>query len=312
MAKRGQSGINALIGVDKPLGCSSHDVVARVRRALGERRVGHAGTLDPMASGVMVVGIGQATRLLGRITLDTKSYIAQISFGTETTTDDAEGEVRRSVPADERLKDESFARDVIASWVGDHMQVPPAYSAISVNGVRAYRRARSGDDFELPARAVSVYDAMLLGIESHSDTCIWVVSFTVSKGTYIRALARDIARGIGSAAHLAGLSRTASGGVRLASCLAIDDISPDTVGRCLLDPVQVLGFPACMIDARELEAVRCGRALPARLPADGSSLGEGASVALVHRGSLFAIAHASGGVLAMEQVYPDGIGGVRA
>ena len=146
MAKRSQSRINLLLGIDKPSGMTSHDVVARVRRALGERRVGHAGTLDPMATGVMVLGVGQATRLLGLITLDTKSYIAEITFGTETDTDDVEGRVVREASARPELFDSAFASKAVTDVIGVQEQVPPAYSAISVNGVRSYKRARSGED----------------------------------------------------------------------------------------------------------------------------------------------------------------------
>ena len=125
-----------LLAVDKPMGCTSHDVVSQCRRALHERRVGHAGTLDPMASGVMVVGVGQATRLLGMLTLDTKSYVADISFGAETNTDDAEA--RRSARCYcQRAARSCYARERLAAMLGPQMQVPPAFSAISVNGVRA-------------------------------------------------------------------------------------------------------------------------------------------------------------------------------
>lgn len=116
-----------LLAVDKPVGCTSHDVVSQCRRALHERRVGHAGTLDPMASGVMVVGVGQATRLLGMLTLDTKSYVADISFGAETNTDDAEGEAVRTVAVANELRDPAYAREQLASMLGPQMQVPPAF-----------------------------------------------------------------------------------------------------------------------------------------------------------------------------------------
>ena len=144
MARRTPSQLNMLLAVDKPVGCTSHDVVSQCRRALHERRVGHAGTLDPMASGVMVVGVGQATRLLGMLTLDTKSYVADISFGVETNTDDAEGEAVRTVPVAPELHDLAYAREQLAAMLGPQMQVPPAFSAISVNGVRAYKSAREG------------------------------------------------------------------------------------------------------------------------------------------------------------------------
>ena len=130
MARRTPSQLNMLLAVDKPVGCTSHDVVSQCRRALHERRVGHAGTLDPMASGVMVVGVGQATRLLGMLTLDTKSYVADISFGAETNTDDAEGEAVRTVPIAADLRDPAYARERLSAMLGPQMQVPPAFSEI--------------------------------------------------------------------------------------------------------------------------------------------------------------------------------------
>ena len=146
MAKRKPADLNLLLAVDKPLGCTSHDVVARVRRAVHERRVGHAGTLDPLATGVMIIGVGQATRLLGMLTLDSKSYIADIRFGYETNTDDFEGEPTphggtRSIPVRRRGRPSR-----VVGFLGASEQVPPAFSAISVDGVRSYKRARSGDD----------------------------------------------------------------------------------------------------------------------------------------------------------------------
>ena len=215
MARRTPSQLNMLLAVDKPVGCTSHDVVSQCRRALHERRVGHAGTLDPMASGVMVVGVGQATRLLGMLTLDTKSYVADISFGAETNTDDAEGEAVRTVAVANELRDPAYARERLAALLGPQMQVPPAFSAISVNGVRAYKSAREGNAVDLPPRPVEVYAADLIAVGGEGDTCVWTVAFSVSKGTYIRALARDLGRACESAAHISALRRTASGVVSI-------------------------------------------------------------------------------------------------
>ena len=173
--RRGTSGINAVIAVDKPLGMTSHDVVNRVRRALGERRVGHAGTLDPDASGVMVVGIGQGTRLMGLMTADDKRYDALVEFGSETNTDDAEGEVTREAPVPDRLAQPEVAQVVVASLVGEVDQVPPGFSAISVNGVRSYQRARDGEDFELEPRRVRIIDASLVEVAS-CDPITWKCS----------------------------------------------------------------------------------------------------------------------------------------
>ncbi len=175
MARRTPSQLNMLLAVDKPVGFPSHDVVSQCRRALHERRVGHAGTLDPMASGVMVVGVGQATRLLGMLTLDTKSYVADISFGAETNTDDAEGEAVRTVAVANELRDPAYAREHLAAMLGPQMQVPPAFSAISVNGVRAYKSAREGNAVDLPPRPVEVYAADLIAVGGDAINAIATV-----------------------------------------------------------------------------------------------------------------------------------------
>ncbi len=311
--KRGASELNLLIGVDKPAGCTSHDVVARVRRALSERRVGHAGTLDPLATGVMVVGVGCATRLLGMLTLDTKRYVAQIAFGAETSTDDAEGEVTRLVAPARELSDPARARTALAGLLGAREQVPPAYSAISVDGVRSYRRARAGEAVELAARPIEVFEAELLGIEQREGAPVWTVALTVSKGTYIRALARDLGRELGSAAHLAGLRRTASGCVEIGSCVALDEIAPSRALERALDPVRALGLRRIDLAPERLDDVLCGRRISTRAIAmQGAPLAAGERVALVIGGELRAIAEERAGALAMKQVYPQGIGGVRA
>ena len=161
-----------------------------------------------MASGVMVVGVGQATRLLGMLTLDTKSYVADISFGVETNTDDAEGEAVRTVPIAADLRDPAYARERLCAMLGPQMQVPPAFSAISVNGVRAYKAAREGNAVELPPRPVEVYSADLIAVSGEGDACVWTAAFSVSKGTYIRALARDLGRACDNAAHISCLLYT--------------------------------------------------------------------------------------------------------
>lgn len=313
MARRKPSQLNCLIAVDKPVGCTSHDVVARVRRTVGERRVGHAGTLDPLASGVMVVGIGQATRLLGRITQDTKSYIADIAFGAETNTDDAEGEVVRTAPVGDAVRDTVSASELLTSMLGDQMQVPPAFSAISVDGVRSYRRARAGEEVELPARPVHVFAADLIAVSDIDGAPVWTVAFTVSKGTYIRALARDIGRASGSAAHIASLRRTASGTVTLSGCVALDALSPSLVPDDMLDPIGVLGLPAIEVPERYLGDILCGRALSADLvQTAGEPVEADGSVALTCGGQLRALARLEGHRLAMTDVFPQGIGGVRS
>ena len=317
--RRGPSAVNALIAVDKPLGLSSHDVVNRVRRAVGERRVGHAGTLDPDASGVLVVGIGQATKLLGLLTLDRKGYRARIEFGSATDTDDAAGEVieRAEVPAD--LLDTEYAAAQVARLVGEHDQVPPAYSAISVNGKRAYALAREGVEVELKSRRVTVHEASLLGVEggANGEPLVWICDFDVSKGTYIRSIARDLGRSLGTCAHLCGLVRTSAGGIGLADCAGLEELSAGgadfAAARCL-DPVSALGIAARPVDVREVADIACGR----RIPMGSVSLGGVEreprpleKVALVWDGALVGIWERRGLELACSVNFPQAIEGVR-
>ncbi|MFR7669572.1 MAG: tRNA pseudouridine(55) synthase TruB [Collinsella sp.] len=186
-------------------------------------------------------GRGPATRLLGMLTLDTKSYVADISFGVETNTDDAEGEAVRTVPVAPELHDLTYAREQLAAMLGPQLQVPPAFSAISVNGVRAYKSAREGNAVELPPRPVEVYAADLIAVGGEGDTCVWTVAFSVSKGTYIRALARDLGRACDSAAHISALRRTASGVVSIGACHAVEELSAETAAGFALDPIAALG-----------------------------------------------------------------------
>lgn len=204
---------DGLVIVDKPGGMTSHDVVARLRRLAGTRRVGHAGTLDPMATGVLVIGVEKATRLLGHLALTRKEYEATIRLGQSTVTDDAEGEVTASVPAD------GVTREAIDAGVvpltGDIMQVPSKVSAIKVNGVRSYARVRGGEDFELAARPVTVSSFVVRDVRHvrHEGGDVVDVDVTVecSSGTYIRALARDLGAGLGVGGHLTALRRTRVG-----------------------------------------------------------------------------------------------------
>ena len=208
MARRTPSQLNMLLAVDKPVGCTSHDVVSQCRRALHERRVGHAGTLDPMASGVMVVGVGQATRLLGMLTLDTKSYVADISFGAETNTDDAEGEAVRAVPVAPELRDLVYAREQLGAMLGPQMQVPPMYSAVKINGQPLYKLAREGVTVERKARPIEIYGIEYGGSPEENE---YVLTVRCSKGTYIRTLLEEIAAAMGQKGTMSALRRTAAG-----------------------------------------------------------------------------------------------------
>lgn len=216
--KRGTSGLSGLICIDKPTNMTSHDVVMHVKKTLGEGRVGHAGTLDPLATGLMIIGVGQATRLLNFISTEKKRYEAEISFGSATNTDDSEGQIISQKPIPACAYDIEHAQQVLNNFRGTIQQVPPRFSAISVDGKRSYKRAREGESFDLPARTTEVYEAQLLSVEADEEhkSCIWKCEFFVAKGCYIRALARDIGEKMHTCAHISALRRTEIG------CIGID------------------------------------------------------------------------------------------
>jgi tRNA pseudouridine55 synthase len=283
--------------VDKPAGMTSHDVVNRVRRALGERRVGHAGTLDPMATGLLLVLVGPYTRLEPYLSSQTKRYTATLSFGAETDTDDAEGRVTHTLDVPGDALDAAYARSLLASLLGDSLQTPPVYSAIKVGGRVAHRAARAGDPLEVSPRPISVTRAELLDVTPGPPTS-WTVDFTVSKGTYIRALARDIGRAAGSAAHLSGLVRTEVGAALLQDALTLDDIVETGTGfrpaEVFTDPVPLLNLPVLEADA---DHVRFGRSLP--IPDIDGDL-----VAVLSGGVLVAIYRRTATALVPEAVFP--------
>jgi len=212
---------DGLVVVDKPPDWTSHDVVARVRRLAGTRRVGHAGTLDPMATGVLVIGIGRGTRLLGHLALSDKDYDATMRLGVTTTTEDAQGEVVEQRDARD-VSDEALAA-AVASFVGDIEQVPSAVSAVKVDGERAYKRVRRGEDVQLPPRRVHVARFEVVGRRANEVD----VRVTCSTGTYVRALARDVGRALGVGAHLTALRRTRVGGFDIAAARTLDELAAD-------------------------------------------------------------------------------------
>ncbi len=216
---------SGLVVVDKPGGMTSHDVVARIRRLAGTRKVGHAGTLDPMATGVLVVGVEKATRLLGYLTLTEKEYQATIRLGQSTSTDDAEGEITGAAPAAD-VSAEALDK-AVAGLTGDIQQVPPAVSAIKVGGQRAYRLTRAGAAPELKPRPVTVHEFTITGIRHERDGALLDVDATVrcSSGTYIRSLARDLGNALGTGGHLTRLRRTRVGGYGLDVARTLDQLA---------------------------------------------------------------------------------------
>ena len=212
---------DGLLVVDKPAGWTSHDVVGRVRRLARTKKVGHAGTLDPMATGVLLLGIGRATRLLGHLALTDKDYLATIGLGTTTVTDDAEGEVLEQRDAS-RVGDDDLARET-ALLTGDLLQVPSSVSAIKVDGVRSYARVRAGQDVVLGARPVTVSRFEVR--ERRGDEVD--VAVTCTSGTYVRALARDLGAALGVGGHLTALRRTRVGPFEMAVAHRLDALDSD-------------------------------------------------------------------------------------
>lgn len=310
---RKPSALSALVAIDKPAGLTSHDVVSRVRRALGEKRVGHAGTLDPAATGVLVVGIGQATKLLGLLTLDRKGYRATFSLGSETTTDDAEGEVTLTAEVAPELMDARRAAAEVSKLVGEQDQVPPRYSAVSVGGRRAYDAARAGVTLELAPRRVTVYGAEL--VRALPEERAWVVDLDVSKGTYVRSIARDLGRSLGCHAHVSALRRTFSGPVTLADCLTLDELAEGGCAlvreRCL-DPAATLGLAVRDLALEEIADVMNGRRIELGVLRSGAEPVSGQRVALVFAGALVGIWHREGARLVCDSNFPQGIEGVRS
>lgn len=251
-----------LVVVDKDPGMTSHDVVSRVRRLAGTRKVGHAGTLDPMATGVLVLGVDRATRLLGHLMLTEKAYDATIRLGVATTTDDAEGEVVSTHALDGVRED--VVRTELARFVGDIEQVPTTVSAIKVDGKRAYARVRDGEQVELKARPVTIHELVVHEVDLPDVR----ISVRCSSGTYIRAIARDLGAALGVGGHLTALRRTAVGSFDLAVARTLEQLSADFAVLPIADAARA-SFPAVDLDDEQAGHVRFGRALDLVLPAAG-------------------------------------------
>jgi tRNA pseudouridine55 synthase len=279
------SGKDGLVIVDKPGGLTSHDVVARIRRLAGTRRVGHAGTLDPMATGVLVVGVEKATRLLGYLTLTEKQYDATIRLGQSTSTDDAEGELTKTAPAT-GLTPETINK-AIAELTGEIQQVPPAVSAIKVDGQRAYKLTRAGSAPELKPRPVTVYEFTVTAIRpvGHGDLLDVDATVRCSSGTYIRALARDLGDKLGTGGHLTALRRTRVGEYGLAAAKTLDQLA-ERFEVMPLAQAAAAAFPRRDLSADEARRLAHGGRLPAGPPGTGTP---GPTAAFAPDGSLVAL-----------------------
>jgi tRNA pseudouridine55 synthase len=245
--------------VDKPAGMTSHDVVSRCRRIFGTRKVGHAGTLDPMATGVLVVGVERATKILGLLTATDKSYTATIRLGQTTTTEDAEGEVLQTVSASHVA--DSEIDHAVAVLRGEISQIPSAVSAVKIGGERAYKLAREGRPVELAPRAVRIDRFDVLGVRRSGEVVDVDVAVDCSSGTYIRALARDAGAALGVGGHLIALRRTTVGRFGLDEARTLDALADNPRLSYSLDEACLLAFPRRDLTADEAESARHGRAL---------------------------------------------------
>ena len=252
-----------LVVIDKPAGMTSHDVVGRCRRIFSTRRVGHAGTLDPMATGVLVIGVDRATKILGLLTTASKSYEATIRLGQTTSTEDAEGELLQRVSAG-HLTDAAIAA-AIAGLRGEIEQVPSAVSAIKVDGRRAYRLVREGHAVELVARPVRIDRFEMLAARRDVNCGVDVIDVKVevdcSSGTYIRALARDLGAALAVGGHLRSLRRTRVGRFGLDQARSLDDLAARPRLNWTLDEACLLMFPRRDLTAAEARATGNGRSL---------------------------------------------------
>jgi tRNA pseudouridine55 synthase len=250
-----------IVVVDKPAGPTSHDVVAKLRRIFGTRKVGHAGTLDPMATGVLVTGLERATKLLGHLALERKAYLATITLGRATTTDDAEGEVLSEV--DGSAVGEAAIRAGVAALTGPIDQVPSSVSAVKIAGKRAYQRVREGEQVLLPARPVVVHRFDLLALRRTERTTELDVLVDCSSGTYVRALARDLGAALGVGGHLSALRRTQVGPFGLRHARTLDQLAEAPELSLSLDDAVALAFPRRDLSPAETRAVGHGQAVPA-------------------------------------------------
>lgn len=253
----GPSDLIGVLNVNKASGWTAHDVVARVRRLSGQRRVGHAGTLDPLAEGVLPVLLGPATRLTELAQAGRKRYLADIQLGSATTTDDAEGEVLHRSPVP--LLDRALVESALRHFEGEIDQMPPRFSAIKVGGRRAYAVARAGGELVLSPRRIVVYRLSLIGLEPER----LVLDVECGRGSYVRSLARDLAVALGTRGHLRHLVRTQVGDLRLADARTLDEIADVGVTQALLPPdVLLAGTPAYEADSSTLTALLHGRPVP--------------------------------------------------
>jgi tRNA pseudouridine55 synthase len=293
--------LSGVVVIDKPGGLTSHDVVARTRRVLGTRKVGHAGTLDPMATGVLILGVGRATRLLGHLALRDKRYLATVRLGASTVTDDLEGEVVQAADptALAAVTDDQVDR-ALGMQIGVLEQRPSSVSAVKVDGRRAYDRVRAGEEVVLTPRTVQVARIDVLARRRTAAAIDLDLDVECSTGTYVRAIARDVGEALGVGGHLTSLRRTRVGPFDVSSALTLDDF--ESAGRNAvvgLDEVVPVCFPVWALGVDDAAAARVGRRIPWTGP-----LGVNGPVALVSpTGEFLALAHDDAGTARYAAVF---------
>ncbi|MCU0488357.1 MAG: tRNA pseudouridine(55) synthase TruB [Anaerolineales bacterium] len=264
--------VSGVLVVDKPVGLTSHDVVQLIRRGTGIRRAGHTGTLDPRASGVLVILIGPAVRLSEYVSASDKRYQATIRLGSSTDTFDADGRITGSFPIDS-IDEEKFDEE-LQKFVGEMEQVPPPYSAVKVKGRKAYEMAREGEEVDLAPRIINVYSLEVLEWAPPEA----VVDVYCSSGTYVRSLANDLGKALGTGAHLVGLRRTKSGRFTLRDAVPLrrlqEAFDAGNWYRYLIPAAEALAdWPMVELDADQVELIRHGHRIPADPEASGWARG---------------------------------------
>lgn len=270
-----------VVVVDKPAGMTSHDVVARLRRIFGTRKVGHAGTLDPMATGVLVAGIERGTKLLAHLVADDKVYSTTIRLGSATSTDDAEGDVLGEADAGHLTDDEIMAQ--VDALTGEIMQVPSKVSAIKIDGKRAHELVREGKDVDIPPRPVMIFSFDVSQIRRDGAFVDVDARVHCSSGTYIRSLARDMGDALGVGGHLTALRREASGPFTLEHARSLEELSDHPALSLSLDEALTTAWPVLNVTADEYAALAMGKWLePRGLNGVHAAVGpDGKAVALV-------------------------------
>jgi tRNA pseudouridine55 synthase len=286
--------VDGVVVIDKPAGMTSHDVVQRVRRVFATKKVGHAGTLDPDATGVLVLGLGRATRFLMYSQSTPKRYAAVAQFGVTTTTQDASGEIVSTGPT--AGLDRTAVTAATRSFVGAIEQVPPMVSAVKVGGERLYRKARRGEEVDRASRAVTVYELEVTGFEPGPRPRA-TLSVKCSAGTYVRTLVHDLGRQLGCGAHLSSLCRTEAGGFTLEEAVALERLDPAS-----LRPLEEVVRPLARLELDDEQSVAVGDGKPILAPA---GVPEGGLRALFADGRLMAVYRRAGDVLKAETVVGD-------